>query len=129
MCELEAQVTFKSKSFQHCPNVTLFCRAFNSKTRAKILLQLDQLIIYILRPGTEKELDQRCVPRLILALQQHKNPFSAVVPLPVQGIVSRMSMDDVGNHWIARAWWEYNGHTDFFDNPVVARYVRAAGRC
>ena len=88
------------------------------------MLQLDQLICFLLRPGQHMEPDRRCMGRLVLAARDPSNPYSCVFPGPVKHILERV----VANTFVACvvAWWDFNGRTEFFASGQEARRVRGA---
>jgi hypothetical protein len=88
------------------------------------MLQLDQLICFLLRPGQHMEPDRRCMGRLVLAARDPGNPYRCVFPAPVKAILERVEADT----FVAcvAAWWEYNGRTEFFASGQEARRVRGA---
>ena len=88
------------------------------------LLQLDQLILFLMQPGKHQEPDHRCMERLIKAVRQPDNPYRHIFPLPVQSI-SLALRGNTYQHCVA-AWWEYNDRTEFFASPQEARRVRCA---
>lgn len=93
--------------------------------RAKTpMLQLDQLVLYMMQPGKHPEPDRRCMDRLIRAMRQDDNPFQHALPLPAQTIVRGIQ----GNTYlhVVASWWEYNGKTDFFSSSEEVRRVRCA---
>jgi len=91
---------------------------------ARPLLQLDQLMLFMLDPGGVPEPDQRCMDRLFRALRQADNPLRASFPLPVQTMLGSLG----GNTYLhaVAAWWEYNDRTDFFQSAGQAKRVRLA---
>ena len=88
------------------------------------MLQLDQLICFLLRPGQHLEPDRRCMERLVHAARDPSNPYRCVFPAPVKHILERVS----ANTFVAcvTAWWDYNGRTEFFASGQEARRVRSA---
>ena len=88
------------------------------------MLQLDQMILFLLQPGKHHEPDLRCMERLVSAVRQEDNPYRAIFPLPVQTI-TRAIQGDTYLHCVA-AWWEYNGRSNFFASAQEARRVRCA---
>jgi hypothetical protein len=88
------------------------------------LLQLDQLIMFLMQPGSCPEPDRRCMGRLMRAIRQLDNPFRRALPLPVEGVVRRTEQDTFEHALVA--WWEYNGKSEFFATAGEARRVRAA---
>lgn len=99
-------------------------RAGLKRTR-RPMLQLDQLIVYLLQPGKHQEPDHRCMERLVRAVRQgNANPFACVLPTPVRTIASSIAGDTYLD--CVMAWWEYNGKTEFFASAQEARRVRCA---
>ena len=90
------------------------------------MLQLDQLICYLMQPGVHPEPDHRCMQRLIKAARQPDNPYRSVFPVPVQTILNA-TKDDTFIACI-KAWWEYNGHTEFFASGHEARRIRSVAK-
>lgn len=89
------------------------------------MLQLDQMILFLMQPGKHQEPDQRCMERLVRAVCQPGNPYHRLVfPLPVQSIV-RLIRGETYLHCVA-AWWEYNNRTEFFASTQEAKRVRCA---
>jgi hypothetical protein len=88
------------------------------------LLQLDQLILFLMQPGRHHEPDHRCMERLVKAVRQMDNPYRHIFPLPVLSISLNIK-DNTYQHCIT-AWWEYNGKTEFFASSHEARRVRCA---
>lgn len=94
------------------------------KRTKRPLLQLDQLILFLMQPGRHQEPDHRCMERLVKAIRQPSNPYRHILPLPVQSII-RLIEDNTYQHCVA-AWWEYNDRTEFFASSQEARRVRCA---
>lgn len=124
-------------SAQFCdasPHTTSVCiPCVNWKRRAETgslkrtrrpLLQLDQMILFLMQPGKQQEPDHRCMERLVKAVRQVNNPYRRVFPAPVLSI-SLMITEDTYQHCVV-AWWEYNGRTEFFSSAQEARRVRCA---
>ena len=88
------------------------------------MLQLDQMILFLLQPGRFQEPDHRCMERLVVAVRQPDNMFRSIFPAPVQRI-TRDIAGDTYQHCVA-AWWLYNGRTEFFFSPQEAKRVRSA---
>ncbi len=88
------------------------------------MLQMDQMILYLMQPGKHQEPDRRCMERLVKAVRQVSNPYRSIFPLPVQQVVHRIR-GDTYRHCVL-AWWEYNGRTEFFASAQEARRVRCA---
>lgn len=102
-------------------------RAVQAVPRQKVkpLLQLDQMILFLMQPGRHPEPDLRCMERLVRAIRQPDNPYSATVfPTPVRWIASRIAGDSFRD--CVMAWWEYNGRTEFFASAQEGRRVRCA---
>ena len=93
------------------------------KRTKKPFVQLDQLILYILHPGANKELDQRCMGRLFKAIQQPENPFRSCIPLPVLTILG--GIKNITYKEAVKKWWNYNGQTEFFKSQHTSRRVRS----
>lgn len=88
------------------------------------LLQLDQMILYLMQPGRHQEPDRRCMERLVRAVREPSNPYRPLFPFPVQKIVDAIKGDSYQE--CVLAWWEYNGCTEFFASAQEARRVRGA---
>ena len=88
------------------------------------LLQLDQMILYLMQPGRHQEPDMRCMQRLVRAVCQPSNPYLHLFPTPVRWMVGRIK--GYAYRDCVLAWWEYNGRTEFFSSPQEARRVRSA---
>jgi hypothetical protein len=86
------------------------------------MLQLDQMILFLLQPGRFPEPDHRCMERLVKAVRQPDNLYHRVFPMPVQWITRRIE-GDTFQHCVA-AWWLYNNKTEFFASPQEAKRVR-----
>lgn len=88
------------------------------------MLQLDQMLLFLMQPGHFQEPDHRCMERLVTAIRQPDNLYRNIFPAPVQ----RMVLSITGNtypHCVV-AWWLYNGKTEFFATPQEAKRVRSA---
>lgn len=107
-----------------CVNWKRRCWNGSLKRKAKPVLQIDQLIMFLLSPGSMQEPDQRCVQRLVLALKQPGNPLRKALPMQVETILGNMEGEDV--HSAISAWWDYNGKCEFFANGDAARFVRSS---
>lgn len=94
------------------------------KRTRRPLLQLDQIILFLMQPGRQQEPDHRCMERLVKAVRQANNPYRHIFPMPVSSISLRIK-DNTYQHCVA-AWWEYNGNTEFFASAQEARRVRCA---
>ena len=88
------------------------------------MLQLDQLICFLLRPGFLPEPDHRCMERLVRAARDPSNPYRSVFPAPVRAILDAAA--DESTHACVLAWWDYNGRSEFFASSQEARRVRMA---
>jgi len=86
------------------------------------LLQIDQLILFLMDPGRYKEPDNRCMVRLMEAIRQEDNPFVSGFPTPVKSIIKNIK--DNTYHHAVLAWWNYNGQTPFFSHARQVRKVR-----
>ncbi len=93
------------------------------KRSRRPLVQMDQLILYIMHPGANKELDQRCMGRLFEAIQQPDNPYRSCLPLPVVTILG--GIQAITYNEVVKKWWEYNGCTEFFKSRNASKTVRA----
>lgn len=94
------------------------------KRCARPLLQLDQLILFLMQPGVVLEPDSRCTDRLFRAIKQACNPYRPSYPFPVACILEAMRGDSYAH--AVTAWWEFNGRTEFFRSPGEAKRVRQA---
>lgn len=95
-----------------------------SKRRNRLpMLQLDQIIYYLLRPGVHPEPDRRCMGRLLAGARQADNPFRHLFPLPVQTILSALKRDTYTA--CIEAWWDYNGRTEFLASGGEAKRIRS----
>ena len=88
------------------------------------MLQLDQLICFLLRPGEHQEPDHRCMERLVRAARDPLNPYRGVFPAPVRAILDAAADDST--HACILSWWEYNGRSEFLASSQEARRVRMA---
>lgn len=88
------------------------------------MLQLDQMILFLLQPGRFQEPDHRCMERLVVAVRQPDNLYRGIFPAPVQRIIQDIS-GNTYQHCVA-AWWVFNGKTEFFSSPQEAKRVRSA---
>ena len=77
---------------------------------------------YILQPGRVHEPDNRCIERLLDALKDPGSRFRAVLPMPVQTILTALSKHDLPS--ITKAWWDYHAGTEFFRHSQTAKLVR-----
>ena len=88
------------------------------------MLQLDQLICFLMRPGPFTEPDHRCMERLIAAGRQEANPYRSIFPGPVQSILDAVQANNF--QACVASWWTYNDRTEFFASGQEARRVRNA---
>lgn len=86
------------------------------------MLQIDQLVYYLIRPGFFMEPDRRCIGRLLAGVRQQGNPFLSIFPLPVLSILSKITENTYDA--CVSAWWDYNGRTEFFGSGAEAKRVR-----
>jgi hypothetical protein len=112
------------KQYLCIPCVNWKRRAENGwlKRTKQPMLQLDQMILFLLQPGRFPEPDHRCMERLVKAVRQPDNLYHRVFPMPVQWITRRIE-GDTFQHCVA-AWWLYNNKTEFFASPQEAKRVR-----
>ena len=92
--------------------------------RRQPVLQLDQLILFLLQPGFHQEPDHRCMERLITAARQADNPYRVVFPVQALTILDNARGNTL--HACVVSWWVYNGRTEFFASGYEARMVRCA---
>ena len=120
----------------------------------KQMLLVDQMIQYMIEPGSIIQPDQRCMWRLLKIFKYSEQTgdlpaWYEVVPMPVKVMLSRISGEKIlaytGNTMdpdapellrrackegrvvfdeMVRVWWEYNGRTRFFLHQRTARLVR-----
>lgn len=119
----------------------------------KQLLRVDQLILYLIEPGSVLKPDQRCLWRLLRTLKGSEQegirlPWMDVVPLPVQIMLTNvdanriLSFDQQVDRSIPellrrstsqghivfdellKVWWEYHGKTRFFTHQGTAKLMR-----
>jgi hypothetical protein len=88
------------------------------------ILQLDQMILFLMQPGRFQEPDHRCMERLVMAVRQPGNLYRHIFPIPVKTIVDAIN-GDTYLHCVV-AWWKYNGNTEFFSSAQEAKRVRGA---
>lgn len=105
-----------------CVNWKRRCWSHSLKRQERPVLQMDQLIIFLISPGLLAEPDQRCVQRLIMAIKQPTNPLRKILPLQAESILKNMEGDDIYSS--VSAWWKYNNNTEFFSSGNTARLVR-----
>ena len=114
-------------------------KSINNKPKKRPLLFLDQFALFMLKPGTTSFPDQRCVLRLVQALQSTQvsddwvpKLLLGLLPVPVQTMVLSIDMrslrgimsDSSVLNGMVKAWWEYNGRTSFFSHHLTAKLVR-----
>lgn len=105
-----------------CVNWKRRVETYGLKRTKQPMLQLDQLICYLMQPGVHSEPDHRCMERLIKAARQHDNPYRCVFPVPVQTILDNIEENNF--YACVKSWWAYNGHSEFFASGQEARRVR-----
>jgi hypothetical protein len=88
------------------------------------MLQLDQLVCFLLRPGPFPEPDHRCMERLVRAAREPGNPYRPLFPAPVLAILDAAKGNT--HQDCMEAWWDFNGRTEFFASGQEARRVRNA---
>ena len=88
------------------------------------MLQLDQMLLFLLQPGRFSEPDHRCMERLVTAVRQPENMYRYCFPSPIIWIVDHIE-GNTYQHCVA-AWWRYNHKTMFFASPQEAKRVRCA---
>jgi hypothetical protein len=88
------------------------------------MLQLDQLICFLMRPGPFAEPDHRCMERLVAAGREEINPYRSIFPAPVRSILDAVR-DNTFQACVA-SWWTYNDRSEFFASGQEARRVRNA---
>lgn len=123
---LSSQSVLPGKHFMCIPCVNWKRRIAQGSRRrfGRPMLQLDQMILFLLQPGRHPEPDMRCMKRLVKAVRQPGNPYLPLFPAPVRWIVSRIRGNTYADCVVA--WWEYNGRTEFFASAHEARRVRCA---
>ena len=104
------------------------------KKKAKPLLLLDQVALFMLEPGTVTFPDQRCVLRLLTRLRDPGDDWVprlllGLLPVPVQAMINMLPSppcraDESVQKLVVRVWWEYNGRTVFFAHHLTAKLVR-----
>ena len=98
----------------------------------KPYLLFDQLIKFMLEPGSITFPDHRCSLRIIKSLiKPTKKSVSQflrqILPIPVSVMIDSISPDfDESQliHVLVKAWWDFNGKPVFFSNQRTARLVR-----
>jgi len=84
------------------------------------------MILYLIQPGRVHEPDLRCIERLLRALRSAGNRLRGAIPLPALTILDSLEKCDLPS--ITKAWWEYNGKTQFFRHAQTARLVRGLAK-
>lgn len=119
-------VLMRTKAFKRsglcvpCVNWKRRIENMTRRRRVRPLLQIEQLALHILRPGSISQPDKRCMMRLFKSIRSDSFPYP--LPVPVKTIVNNMKE---GTHQDAlRCWWDYNGRTRFFENSAQARRIR-----
>lgn len=105
-----------------CVNWKRRVETIGLKRSREPMLQLDQLVYYLLQPGRYLEPDQRCMDRLLEAARDKTNPYRAIFPAPVQAVLDLTKANTY--QACVMAWWEYNGRTEFFASGQEAKRVR-----
>ena len=101
------------------------CTSYPTKF-TRPLLQIDQLLLFLVNPGKHFLPDRRCLLRLIESMQNRDNVFlQSIMPQNVLTIVGQVDTRSplVVNDLI-RAWWEYNNQPVFMMHSETARLVR-----
>jgi len=106
-----------------CVNWKRRCWNGTLKRQDKPVLQMDQLIIFMVNPGRMQEPDHRCVQRLVLAIKQPGNPLRMALPIQAESILMGIEGEDIPS--IVASWWKYNASTEFFASGHTARFVRS----
>lgn len=124
--ERPAPKSHNSKQFLCIPCVNWKRRAEHGllKRTQQPMLQLDQMILFLMQPGRFQEPDHRCMERLVMAVRQPDNLYRNLFPSPVLKITMDIS-DNTYQHCVA-AWWRYNDRTEFFASAQEAKRVRSA---
>ena len=115
-----------SKQYLCIPCVNWRRRAESGRLRRQKqpMLQLDQMLLFLLQPGRFPEPDHRCMDRLVTAVRQPENLYRPYFPSPIVWIVDHIE-GNTFQHCVA-AWWKYNHKTAFFASPHEAKRVRCA---
>ena len=101
------------------------CMSYPTKF-TRPLLQIDQLLLFLVNPGKHFLPDRRCLLRLIESMQNKGNVFlQTIIPQNVLHIVTQIDIQSplIVNDMI-RAWWEYNNQPVFMMHSETARLVR-----
>lgn len=114
------------KQYLCIPCVNWRRRAESGRLRRhlKPMLQLDQMLLFLLQPGRFPEPDHRCMNRLVAAVRQPENMYRPFFPAPVVWMVDHIE-ENTYQHCVG-AWWRYNHRTVFFASPQEAKRVRCA---
>ena len=114
-------------------------KSSSNKAKKRPLLFIDQFALFMLKPGTTAFPDQRCVLRLVQALQSTRvsedwvpRLLLGLLPVPVQTMVLSIDVrslqgimsDSLVLNGMVKAWWEYNGRSPFFSHHLTAKLVR-----
>jgi hypothetical protein len=123
---LTREGALEGRKYLCIPCVNWKRRAEHGSLRRSIrpMLQLDQMILYLMQPGRQQEPDRRCMERLVRAVRGECNPYRHVFPSIVQDVLRRVQGDTYQDCILA--WWEFNGCTEFFSSAQEARRVRVA---
>jgi hypothetical protein len=121
-CSTGAQVRSRSVVGKY---VKIGSKRATVKKYEKPMLQLDQLILFLMYPGRFTPPDQRCLHRLLESLMDPGNMVWHVVPMCVKGVLAQVD-GTCGVQDLVKAWWVFNGRTPFLKNPILGRMVRAA---
>jgi hypothetical protein len=80
-CLISQLKTQEEKLFICIPCVNWKRRASqgNLKRVQQPMMQLDQMILFLMQPGKHQEPDQRCMERLVKAVRQEDNPYRLVL--------------------------------------------------
>ena len=92
----------------------------------KCFTQFDSVLLYLLAPGEVDKPDQRSLPRLLRALGSKGNQFQALLPHPVQLILTQVVgvADSDLEDAIFLAWWKANEEPLFFRSGATAKCLR-----
>ena len=97
-------------------------RCIKKKNQEKPLLQMDQLILFMVCPGKYMLPDHRCVRRLLESLCDPGNPLVQVLPVVVRKIIEGVGeLDEKG---CLDSWWRNNDKTHFMRYPGAAKMIR-----
>jgi hypothetical protein len=92
----------------------------------KPLLQIDQMILFVIYPGKFMLPDRRCLARLVESMQDTTNIIlQQIMPTNVQYIFEHMKKGSTSLvHDIMHSWWLYNNQPHFLMHPSTAKLVR-----